>query len=232
MLTLSLDALGLRDGARVLDLGCGRGRHLHALAVREGVFAVGADLSLADMAEARRAWRELLPGAPLTLSLADAHRLPFEDDAFDAVICSEVLEHVEDWEGVLSEIARIVRPGGRIGLSVPRYWPEAVCWRLTDKYANTPGGHVRIFKRDQLETATHDLGWRRYKAHHAHALHAPYWWLQCAVWDRKETHPAVAAYRKFLEWDILQKPLLTRALDAVLNPVMGKSLALYFETPA
>lgn len=232
MLTIRPEALNLQPGARVLDMGCGEGRHLHALSILPDVTAVGLDLSEADLLKARQSWRELLPDAPLCLTAGDAGRLPFPDDCFDAVVCSEVLEHLQDWHGALAEIQRIVKPGGQIALSVPRYWPEAICWRLSEGYPNSPGGHVRIFRKRQLTGAGAELGWRLTGSHHAHALHAPYWWLQCMVWERRDTHAAVAAYRRFLEWDILDAPRLTRWLDAALNPVMGKSLALYFEAPA
>lgn len=231
MLTVSLDALRLTPGARVLDLGSGEGRHLHALSVLPGVTAVGLDLSEADLLKSRESWRGLFPDAPLNVACGNAGRLPFPDNAFDAVVCSEVLEHLHDWRAAAAEIARVVKPGGRIALSVPRFWPEAVCWKLSKGYPNTPGGHVRIFRKAQLTGEAEALGWCFLRSHYAHGLHAPYWWLQCLVWERRENHRAVAAYRRFLEWDILEQPRLTRWLDAALNPIMGKSLALYFEAP-
>ena len=66
---------------------------------------------------------------------------------------------------------------------------------------------------------------------HAHALHSPYWWLKCAVGVDNNEHPAVKAYHKLLVWDMMSKPTLTRVAEAVLNPVAGKSVALYFEKP-
>lgn len=65
-------------------------------------------------------------------------------------------------------------------------------------------------------------------AHHAHALHTPYWWLRCLVGVSREDHPLVAAYHRFLVWDIVRSPRLTRAVDRVLCPVLGKSLVVYF----
>ncbi|MEO1786169.1 MAG: SAM-dependent methyltransferase, partial [Pseudomonadota bacterium] len=63
-------------------------------------------------------------------------------------------------------------------------------------------------------------------------LHAPYWWLKCAFWSRRDDHPLVNAYHRFLVWDLMKKPWLTKGLDAVLSPVMGKSLVLYFNGAA
>jgi hypothetical protein len=66
-------------------------------------------------------------------------------------------------------------------------------------------------------------------SHHAHALHAPYWWLNCAL--GKESLPS-RTYHRMLVWDIMRKPLVTRVAEQVLNPVLGKSLVMYAEKPA
>ncbi len=234
MMTIRLDALDLPDGARILDLGCGRGRHLHGLYWHERAYdVVGLDLDETDLGAAIDGFFELPPppGEPprsAVFSVGDAEALPFDDHSFDAVICSEVLEHLPDVDAALAEITRVLKPGGRFACSVPRYWPEAICWALSDAYPNTPGGHVRIFRTRALRRQVSAHGYTAYKRHWAHGLHSPYWWLQCAKWDTKETSRSVAAYRKFLEWDLLQQPRLTRWMEAALNPVMGKSVALYF----
>ena len=68
-------------------------------------------------------------------------------------------------------------------------------------------------------------------SHRAHALHAPYWWLRCAVGPTNDTNPAVKAYTKLLEWDIVAAPPLTRLTEKALNPVLGKSLVVYAAKP-
>ena len=68
---------------------------------------------------------------------------------------------------------------------------------------------------------------RPYAAHHAHALHSPYWWLKCAVGVDNERAAPVRLYHKLLVWDIMKAPKLTRIGEAMLNPVLGKSLVVY-----
>ena len=67
------------------------------------------------------------------------------------MICSEVLEHVDSPQKSIEELIRVLRPGGILALSVPRYLPELICWKLSKEYSKTPGGHVRIFRHNQLK---------------------------------------------------------------------------------
>lgn len=231
MLTVRPDRTPTPPGTRVLDVGCGRGRHLHAFMERDGVTAVGVDLNLDDLTASREGL-VAFGGERALVARADALRLPFADGAFDLVVCSEVLEHLPDYQTALDEIDRVTRPGGAVAVSVPRAWPEKICWRLAPEYAQEPGGHVRIFAEDDLTDAVTARQLRPTGRHHAHGLHSPYWWLKCALWARHDDHPVIRVYQRFLEWDILHRPWLTRALAALADPIMGKSVVLYFEKPA
>jgi hypothetical protein len=62
--------------------------------------------------------------------------------------------------------------------------------------------------------------------HHAHALHAPFWWLKCAVGVERD-NAAVRAYHRMLVWDLTERPWVTRAAESLLDPVLGKSLVVY-----
>ncbi len=233
MQTVDLKYLRLEDGARVLDLGCGTGRHMHALYFERAMDVVGVDLSADDMSQAWSGFEAHpdMSGRPASFAFAaaDALHLPFETGRFDTIVCSEVLEHIPDYQGALSEITRTLKPGGMLAVSVPRYWPEWLCWRLSEHYHNTPGGHVRIFRDAALRRDIEARGFRFLRRHYAHGLHSPYWWLQCALWDRKDRSWLVRQYHKFLVWDIMERPPLTRALSAIADPLMGKSVVLYFE---
>ena len=97
---------GFRD-RRILDVGVGSGRVALPLVAR-GARVVGVDASPLMLAETARRGRDA-GEEPIGLATADAHHLPFEAGAFDAVLCFRVLMHVVDWKGALAELARVTR---------------------------------------------------------------------------------------------------------------------------
>ena len=238
MLTADYDRLGLRPGDRLLDLGCGFGRHAYE-ALRRGARVVACDMALPELetvlstAEAMRDAGEIAPSLSTTAANGDATCLPFADGSFDRIIASEVMEHVPDDDAALSELARVLRPGGTIAITVPAERPERLCWKLSDEYhaPKQPGGHVRIYSETALRAKLHDAGLLPGGSHRAHSLHTPYWWLRCAVGPQREDHTAVRAYKRLLEWDIVEAPAATRLADRLLNPVLGKSLVVYAAKP-
>ena len=239
MLTVDFTRFPLAPGDRVLDLGCGAGRHAFEC-YRRGAHVVALDQNAEEIREvatwfaAMEEEGEAPKGATATAMEGDALALPFPDESFDVVIISEVMEHIPDDRGVLAEMVRVLKPGGRIAVTVPRYGPEKVCWALSDAYHEVEGGHIRIYRGDQLLRRIREAGLRPYGTHHAHGLHAPYWWLKCAFGvhrDGDEAALPVRAYHKLLVWDIVKRPLATRVAERALDPLIGKSFVAYATKP-
>lgn len=243
MLTVRFDRLGVQEGDLLLDMGCGAGRHAFE-SYRLGARVVAFDYSAAelkDVAALLTAMRDAgeagtQPGSMAVTANGDALCLPFPDDTFDRVIASEVLEHVSDDQQALDEVFRVLKPGGTLAATVPAWLPEQICWALSEEY-HAPfveGGHVRIYSESTLRARMRAAGLQAGFAHHAHALHSPYWWLKCAVGPTNDDNPLVQAFRQVLVWDIMQtQPMarITRLTEKLLNPVLGKSLVVYARKP-
>ena len=236
MLTVDFDRLRVGAGDLVLDVGCGAGRH-SIEAARRGATAVAVDLAADELRAVLRgadAAVEMLDsplagGVPRVIG-ADLTRLPFADATFDVVIASEVLEHVADDTAAVAELARVVRPGGRLGVTVPRAVPERICWLLSRQYRESPGGHLRIYRGGDLRRQLGAAGLSVTGWHHAHGLHSPYWWLRCAVGLDREPR-AVCLYHRLLVWDLMERPWITTVAERLTAPLIGKSLVVYTERP-
>lgn len=234
MLTVEFDHLRVEPGQRVLDLGCGGGRHTYA-ALERGAAVTAVDLDaellqqVAEMSYALIEGGHVPPRAAVNFLQGDGTRLPFADATFDRVIVSEVLEHIADDRAAMVEVARVLKPSGKAAVTVPRYWPERICWALSDEYHTNRGGHVRIYRSEQILERLERSGLRPERSHHAHALHAPYWWLKCATGVRDEDAPLPKLYQRLLIWQIENRPRALDLLEKTLNPVLGKSLVIYAE---
>ncbi len=234
METVDYRRLELAPGDRVLDLGCGFGRHAYG-ALRRGAHVAACDLGRSELAEVRnmmaamRDGGEVPAGAAGTAVGADAGRLPFADGAFDRIIAAEVLEHIADDGAAVAELARVLRPGGVLAVTVPSWMPEKLCWMLSEEY-HAPvvaDGHVRIYTLRALRALLRTAGLVPRRAHRAHALHSPYWWLRCAVGPDNDGHRLVRAYHRLLCWEIERRPAVTRLTERLLRPLIGKSVVLY-----
>ena len=137
----------LPPSERALDLGIGDGRLAAALKVSE---LTGADVSAVAIDRARRR----LPDARLAHVEPD-EPLPFPDGEFDLVLCTETLEHVRDTQLALSEIRRVLRPGGRLALTTP----AASRIRSLLHGAEHPfSPHLRAFSKGTLRSTLHEMG--------------------------------------------------------------------------
>ncbi|NOX35326.1 MAG: class I SAM-dependent methyltransferase [Deltaproteobacteria bacterium] len=236
MITIDFNRLDIYPGDRILDIGCGEGRHLIEACRQNSTICVGGDFGFQNLVETRKKINfhqtfDDLCCKSVDLSLMDVTNLPFCDNSFDIVICSEVLEHIPDHARAMSELVRILKPGKFLAVSVPRFWPEKICWCLSDEYFNANMGHVRIYKKTFLIKALESSGVKFFSSHHAHSIHAPFWWLKCFAGPNRTDSKLVNLYHRLLVWDLMKKPKLTSFIDKLLNPVLGKSLVLYFKKP-
>jgi ubiquinone/menaquinone biosynthesis C-methylase UbiE len=247
---VDMDLLDVREGLSVLDVGCGAGYLLGKAASRASPRRAPPDggpsgpvraLTLGvDMDESRlRTSREGVadsqqPGWGITgFAIADGQRLPFVDASFDRIICTETLEHVADAQLTLHELARVLRPGGRLAISVPHFLCEAILYRLIRDYLRFPGGHRRIYAPQTLYRALAQAGLRPYAGYLRDSLEAVYWTLlsllsrpprrfdgALAALERWRARTRAEPYSRFYH-----------AVDEVGNRLLPKSVVVYALKP-
>ncbi|MDY6917079.1 MAG: class I SAM-dependent methyltransferase [Chloroflexota bacterium] len=232
MLTVNFTMFKVDDGDVFLDAGCGEGRHSFEACRRNGggiVCSMDLDYDslqkthyvldyMDSQNEANGNWNVLL---------ADALRLPFKDDCFDKIICSEVLEHVQDEEQGIREFVRVLKPGGLLAVTVPTYLTEAVYWKLDSDYYNHPGGHVRIFTAQELVALLKRNSLAVYGIRYEHAFHSIYWFLRCVFGLKNEQARIPALYRLFLEVPVATRSKFVPAMERILNFFFPKSIVVY-----
>ncbi len=234
MLTIRFNKLDIKPHDRILDIGCGEGRHTIKACQQDKTMCVGADFGFQSLVKTKKkiefhqAFDDFVCQS-VDLSCMDVTNLPFYNSSFDIVICSEVLEHIQDDIKAIQELVRIVKPGKTLVVSVPRFWPEKICWLLSDEYFNANMGHVRIYRKDALIKRFESQGVELFALHYAHSIHTPFWWLKCLVGPGRTDSKTVNLYHRLLVWDLMKKPKLTSFIDRLLNPILGKSVVLYFK---
>ena len=233
MLTVDYKLLGLKDGDRFLDVGCGEGRHsFEAYRMNNGngiTCAMDVDdyglgktkymLDLMDQEEGYHGNRNVLCG--------NALHIPFKNDSFDKIVCSEVLEHVTDPDQSIREMVRVLRPGGLLAVTVPAYVPEKACWTIDSDYYNHPGGHVRIFTAQGLVRALRRHELKVYAIRHEHAFHSIYWIMRCIFGLKNEEARIPELFLRFLELQINTKSRFVPFMERICNHIFPKSIVVY-----
>ena len=232
MLTFNFKKYQLKDEGTMLDVGCGEGRHIFGVMQDYPMMkCIGLDMDHESLEKAEEGYEyfESISEAGAEFLKGSAYSLPFPNDTFDLVVCSEVLEHLHEYDDAVKEIFRVLKPRGKFYASVPASWPEKICWFLSKDYQNQPGGHLRIFDQKKLIHQIEESGFKFLTSEKFHAIHSPYWWLRCFFWNSQDSNILVKFYKKILERHILKKPIVIDSIDKLLNPLMGKSFSMYFE---
>ena len=232
MLTFNLNKYELNNNGIMLDVGCGEGRHIFGVMQDyPQMKCVGLDMDNASLNRAEEGYQyfESISNAGAEFIKGSAYSLPFPDESIDLIVCSEVLEHLHEYNDAVVEIHRVLKSGGKFYASVPASWPEKVCWSLSKDYQNQPGGHLRIFNQLELVSEIKESGFKFLSSEKFHSIHSPYWWLRCLFWKSQDSNFLVNLYKRMLERHILKKPFFLNLLDKALNPLMGKSFSMYFE---
>ena len=142
----------VHPGERALDLGCGAGEFTAALA-KAGVEAIGADVAEAALNRARERHRGLH-----FVHVPFDGALPFEDCSFELVWAGEVIEHVADTAQWLSEVRRVLAPGGRLLVTTPSHGRWRIALHGVEPFSEPLGDHLHLYTRRSLATLLGEFG--------------------------------------------------------------------------
>jgi len=162
--------LGPTDGQTILDCGCGRGFYLKMLRYLGTARLFGIDLVLPHLRKARRNTANL---PAVLVGNASIYNLPFPDETFDAVLLSEILEHVDRDVDALREVRRVLKPGGLALITVPHadypFWWDPINKTLETLFDTHIGRgplagiwafHVRLYTPETLRETVLEAGFR------------------------------------------------------------------------
>ena len=229
MLTVNYDIFQVYPKEFVLDAGCGEGRHALELSKRVDCSVFAMDIEHENVQKVDYMFNLMgIEGQTVGLGYVlegDAENLPFNDKTFDKIICSEVLEHLNDDNNGIKELVRVLKEDGEMAVTVPTYFTEALYGKLSKEYFNTPGGHVRKYVPKRLVDALRKNDLEIYSIRFEHAFHSVYWMLRCLFGLHNESALIPAFYRKFLVASIESK-LMGKA-ERVLNSFFPKSIVIY-----
>ncbi len=228
METFNFNLLNLKKIKKVIDVGCGNGRHLKSLGFKlTDSEIIGIDQSAPEITKLNKEFNESVckNGNAYKFITGDIREMDVPDNSQDLVVCSEVLEHVPNFEAVLEECYRILKPGSVMLVSVPSYFPESLCWKYSKKYMQTPGGHIRIFKKNFLKERFKALNLKLFKHHREHALHSIYWIIRAR--NNMEENNFLKSFHNLLVRQMFGQAKFSFALEKLLNPFFGKSECFY-----
>ncbi len=230
MLTVEFDMLSVKPGNAALDAGCGHGRHSLEF-INRGASVMCMDIDMDSLLKTRFFLNTLkytdknYEGSEFLVHKGDALNLPFKDETFDNIICSEVLEHVSDDSSACMELARVLRRKGTMAITVPTFFSEALYNALTWEYFSTPGGHVRKYLPKRLAKIIRSSGLEIYHIGFKHSLHTPWWAMRCVAGLHREDHPLSRAYHTFLALSISSR-FMSR-VENFFDWFFPKSIVMY-----
>ena len=229
MLTVDFDQLTVKKDDIVLDAGCGFGRHSLEF-LKRGAQVYSMDMDEESLFKTRFVLAQMKEeledqDCHFMVHSGDALNLPFNNETFDKIICSEVMEHVDDDFQACKELTRVLKKNGKIAITVPTYFSEMIYDLLTHEYFSSPGGHVRKYFPKELAKIMRDNGLEVYGIGFKHSFHTIWWIIRCVVGLHLNDHPITKGYHKFLHLGLYSN--FMRKMERFCNYFFAKSIVIY-----
>lgn len=229
---IKVNLLGIRRSNKVLDIGCSYGEQAFMIA-RQGFKVKGIDLSIKSI----KKFNELARKEKLDCKglVGNIEKMPFRNNCFDAIVATEVFEHIPNPETAVKECFRILKKKGRICVSVPTSLSEKVFAYLhTDWVKNS--GHVNIFSEREILDLLTKSGFKVLKLEKQNFEWSVFWLIHSFFntdFDDtglpKENHIISKIYFKI--WNYLYKLRVGKYLMLTGNKIFPKSIYIYLVKP-
>lgn len=230
MLTVDFDLLDVKKGDVILDAGCGEGRHSFECIAR-GADVCSMDIDMESLKKARyilaaiKLKEDASYHGRFQIHIGDALNLPFKEETFDKIICSEVMEHVDDDDIACRELSRALKKGGKIAITIPTFFSEFLYDIATEEYFTSPGGHVRKYLPNKIVDLMTRNNLEIYDVKFKHSFHAIYWFIRCVVGLHLENHLFTRTYRKFLS--LASDSRVMTKVEQICDFFFPKSMVFY-----
>ncbi|KAF1053045.1 MAG: putative S-adenosylmethionine-dependent methyltransferase [Stenotrophomonas maltophilia] len=211
----------IRAEDTVLDVGCGNGGHVHFCAMR-GAEIIIADID-AEKIEQTRQRLEDTPARSVRCLVTDSAPLPLANDTASRVVCSEVIEHVDDPQAFLAELVRVGKPGGLYLLSVPHPTSEELQRDFASPSYFEKPNHIRVISEEQFRTWVEEAG-LEVLSHEKYGFYWSLWMLmfwEAGVGFDKPDHPLLNQWTQ--TWHTLLSSPRGTAIKHALDNVIAKS---------
>jgi SAM-dependent methyltransferase len=207
----------------VVDIGCGDGT-VCVYAGHKGAEVIGIDI-LPHLVEQTAAAMRGVPARSFRGYVSDANPIPLPDGIASVVVATEVLEHVDDPDAFLAELARIGRPGARYLISVPDPVSESVMKAIGERWYFEKPFHSHVFEHSQLDRLLEGAGLRLESRKYHGFYWSMYWFFRMAIGIPDELiYAPVSAHPLLAHWEataaeMIKTPrgvALLKELDALI----------------
>lgn len=225
---IDLDILSLKTGGKALDIGCSYGDQAMKIA-KQGIRVYGIDSSKDYIKKFKQSAKK--NNLDCTPVLGDATRLPFDSNFFDAVIATEVLEHIPNFKKAIKESYRVLKPGGYACIAVPTGLSENI-FKFLHPFWQEDSGHVNFFLKRKITRILEEIGFRIEKIEKQNFEWALFWLIHSFLKTRfddtgtpKENELISEKY--FRLWDYLRKFRVSNLVLWIGNMIFPKSYYIY-----
>lgn len=225
---INLDWLKLKKGDKVLDLGCSFGEQAIRIA-KEELIVYGMDKSKKAIRQFKESAEK--ENVKCVAIVGDIKKIPYADNYFDAMVATEVFEHVQEPEKAINESTRVLRPGAHVCISIPTPISERIFRFLHPTWVKD-SKHINVFSKGQILSLLSQEGFRIERVENQNFEWSIFWLIHSFLKTRFDSTGAPLGNHKVSEnyfkvWDYIRKFRMEKLFLWFGNKIFPKSYYIY-----